>query len=47
VKAKSRNIIRKKRVAIARRASEAFLNFKKGFIEQGSVKDLHKNIESI
>jgi hypothetical protein len=47
MKAKSRNIIRKKRVAIARRASEAFSNLKRGLVEKGSVKDLRKSIESI
>jgi hypothetical protein len=46
MKAKSRNIIRKKRIAIVKRAAEASSNLKRGFVEKGSAKDLRKSIES-
>ncbi len=47
MKKKNRNIINNKRIAIVKRAAEAFSNLKEGFVEKGSVKDLRKSIKNI
>ena len=41
-----RQLIDAKREALARRAREALVNFRKGAVKIGSVKDLYKDLEN-
>jgi hypothetical protein len=40
-----KQLIEAKRNALAGRAKKAMSNFKKGFVKEGSVKDLYKDLE--
>jgi len=39
-------LIEKKRQNILFRAKESMNNFKKGFVKKGTLRDLHKDLES-
>ena len=41
-----KQLIEAKREAIAKRAKEAIANLKKGLVKRGTVKELHKDLES-
>lgn len=41
-----RQLLEAKRDAIAKRAKEAMANLRKGVIKRGTVKELHKDLES-
>jgi len=41
-----KQLIEAKRVAIAKRAKEAMVNFKKGNSKTGNIKELYKDLES-
>lgn len=42
----NRQLIEERRDLIAKRAEEAMANLKKGAVKKGTVKDLHRDLES-
>ncbi len=46
MKTKAQHVVKVKRDAIAKRASKALSNYKKGPIKKGDINDLYKDLEN-